>query len=47
MVKIGVTVDCNCGMSMQQTKIEDLKVRLRISYKCFECENEIVVNRWK
>ena len=46
MVKYGVTVDCKCGRTMQETKKEDLKVRWRVYYKCYECGNEIVVNRW-
>lgn len=47
MTKYGVTVDCSCGHTMQDQKWEKVDLmRTRIFYKCFNCGNEIVVNRW-
>jgi len=44
---VATSVDCKCGYTMQEMKIEDLDARLRIYFKCFRCDNEVVVNRWK
>lgn len=44
----GVTVDCaKCGMTMQDQEWDNSsEKRTRVVYKCFNCGQEIVVNRW-
>lgn len=48
MPKINVSCDCGkCGMSMQNEKIlSNDAYRCRILFKCYECKNEVIVNRW-
>jgi len=48
MTEINVSVDCaKCGMTMQNESIlSNDRYRARIHFKCYNCENEVVVNRW-
>ena len=46
-MSLATSVDCNCGFSMVEGKIEDLEARSRIYFKCQRCGNEVVVYRWK
>ena len=46
--KLLVSCDCaKCGMSMQNESIlSNDEYRARIYFKCYQCGNEVVVNRW-
>ena len=47
MPRINVSVDCKCGMTMQQDDIlSNDEMRARILFRCYQCKNEVVVNRW-
>ncbi len=48
MNRLNVTCDCaKCGMTMQNEKIlSNDEYRCRILFKCYQCNVEVVVNRW-
>jgi len=45
---LNVTCDCaKCGMTMQNESIlSNDEYRVRVHFKCYQCGNEVVVNRW-
>jgi len=47
-MKINVSCDCaKCGTTMQNESIlSNDEYRARIHFKCYQCGNEVVVNRW-
>jgi len=48
MNRLNVTCDCaKCGMTMQNESIlSNDEYRARVHFKCYQCGNEVVVNRW-
>jgi hypothetical protein len=48
MTRLNVTCDCGkCGHPMQMDEIlSNDEMRSRLYFKCYNCKNEVVVNRW-
>lgn len=48
MKQLNISCDCaKCGMSMQNESIlSNDEYRARVHFKCYQCGNEVVVNRW-
>lgn len=47
-MKYNISCDCGkCGMSMQHEDVlSNDEHRVRVHFKCYRCNNEVVVNRW-